>query len=110
MEVSMKRLFTTAMIVGLILGVRSAQAEDASVQASSASPNNRVKVNAQVHGDGAGRVKDDFIMLASPNGFAPETIEFTPDGHGNMVFTSTAPVRTEKGAFLGIYATRARPF
>lgn len=103
----MKRLFTAVIVVGFLLGVRSAHADDAAVQVSGAFSNNPGKVNLQVRGDGDAHAARDILMLANGGAFAPRTIEFTPDGRGNMIFTASAPVKTEKGAFLGIYATRA---
>ena len=102
----MKRLLTTVMVIGLTLSVQAAFADDASGPVLLVSPINRAKVDAQVVGDTSGQTAD-ILTLTAPNAFVPNSYEFRPDGRGNMIFTATAPVKTEKGAFLGIYTTRA---
>ncbi len=102
----MKRLLTVAVVVGLLLTAKGSRADDASVPVIRVAPSNRAKVVAQADGDIVGQA-DNILTLTGPNAFVPKTFEFNPDGHGNMIFTATAPVKTEKGAFLGIYTTRA---
>ncbi len=102
----MKRLLTVAVVVGLLLTAKGSRADDASVPVTKVAPSNRAKVVAQNDGDIVGQA-DNILTLTARTLVPEKTFEFNPDGHGNMIFTATAPVKTEKGAFLGIYTTRA---
>ena len=47
-------------------------------------------------------------MISVPDGpFAGRAVAFQPDGQGNMTFAAIRAMHVEKGAFLGLTATRA---
>jgi hypothetical protein len=121
-EVSMNRLFKTTVVIGLLLSTRGIFAQESSDPAPRAI---RVLAHrAEVEPDsGKAEFRGDVLLqektAADARPTAPgivripraqdwsRTVAVQPDGQGNIIYAASLAMRTEKGAFLGLNATRA---
>jgi hypothetical protein len=98
----MNRIFETTMLAALMLITRGADAQVAPPPGPAPGAIQIDGGKVQIHGDVAlpdKPIAAEWIPSAA--------FEIHPDGRGNVSFYATAPLKTEKGAFLGLNATPA---
>jgi len=103
----MNRLFKTTMLVGLMLSARGAGAQYVlrGIDGEKLEVQGDVKLQEKTAAE-TPPPKSAAVELRRTQVLG-RAVEIQPDGRGNVIFAATAPLRTEKGAFLGINATHA---